>query len=657
VWALSALAGAVLLADGVALGDEPRPDPAAKRLDRYGDPLPQGAVARLGTLRLRRSSASAFTPDGKAVVTHGYDELRVWELGTGKELKRFPSKGGCAALAVSPDGKLAALSREGGVVVDVVDLGTGKTVHHFQTREEISYRWPKCHSLAFSADGTRLHTSDDERGHVWDLTAGKAVSSFPHPADDKEKGVWIVAFSPDGKLLATGTQSTRAVRVWDAATGKMLHELKGDGGGIECAVFSPEGGVLAVANRDEAVEVWDASAGKRLRTLKGTGDRTVALAFSPDGSLLAAVANGGISSTATGLQQVVLWNVEAEEVVTRVPAPEVCGVRFSPDGKLLAWESGTAVGFIDATTGKHIHSYDAHTGPVTALAYSPDGKLIATGSEDGTVRVWNPDTGEPVGALRGHKDHVYAVAFSPDGKWLASGGRDHATAVWEVPPAKPAGGVAAGKPKWMKGGYGNSVTAVAFSPDGQAVAAGGRNFETVLRSATTGEPRQTLREDRLVTTALAFLPDGKHLAVGGSESVRVWDLKAARVVRALPCEARDVRSLAVSPDGRLAVAAGGKKTQVWDLGSGKVVATFAGQHNWIGGVAFSPDGTLLASVGDGLWGGEEYSLHVRDTKTWTEADVLRLPRERYTCLAFSPDGKRLAIGTVHAEALVWELKR
>ncbi len=98
----------------------------------------------------------------------------------------------------------------------------GQVVHHFQTREKIAYRFSKSHSLVFSADGKRLFTSDDERGHVWDLTTGKSVSSFPHPADDKEQGVWIVAFSADGKLLATGTQRLKAVRVWDVATGKKV---------------------------------------------------------------------------------------------------------------------------------------------------------------------------------------------------------------------------------------------------------------------------------------------------------------------------------------------------------------------------------------------------------------------------------------------------
>lgn len=335
VGALSALVAAGLLTTGGARGEDPRPDPAPKRLDRYGDLLPQGAVARLGTLRLRRSSASAFTPDGKAVVTHGYDELRVWELATGKELKRFPSKGGCAALAVSPNGKLAALSRSGGVVIDVMNLDTGKVAHHFQTREEIAYRSPKCHSLVFSADGKKLCTSDDERGHVWDLTIGKEMSSFPHPADDKENGVWIVMFSPDGKLLATGTQSLKAVRVWDVATGKLLHELKGDSRGIECAAFSPKGDVLAVAGDDKLIEMWDTATGKRLRTLKGAGDSIAALAFSPDGTLLASAGDGlwGGEEFNLHVRDTKTWK---EVDLLRLPRERYTSLVFSPNGKRLA---------------------------------------------------------------------------------------------------------------------------------------------------------------------------------------------------------------------------------------------------------------------------------------------------------------------------------
>ena len=626
--------------------DDPQPNPKAE-VDRYGDALPKGTVARLGTTRLRRSSESAFTPDGKSIVTFGYTMVRVWDVASGKHLKQFESEGSCYALAVSPDGKQVALSREGGIIIDVLDLASGKTLHHFQTRKRLAFHLPKCHSLVFSADGKRLFTSDDLRGHVWDLTTGKSISSFPHPSSEEEAGVWILTFSADARLLATGAQRIKAVRIWDVATGKMLHELKGELNGIETAAFSPKGDLLAIGGDDKVIELWDTASGKKLNTLKGTNDDVAALAFSPDGSLLAAAANGGLGNNSTGLQKIVLWNVAAGEIISRVSAPNVRGVHFSPDGKLLAWESGTAVGFVDTSTAKHIPMFAAHSAPITAVTYSPDGKMIATGSEDGDIRFWNPHTGAAIRLLRGHKDQVLAISLSPDGKLLASGCQDQTTAVWDV---------ATGKQKWMIGGYGNNVTTVAFSPDGKVVAAGGRNYETVLRDAQTGKVLPTLREERLTSMAVAFHPDGKHLVVGGGGSVRVWDFQNEKIVKLLPSESNDIRSLAISPDGKYVAASGGKRTHVWEIDTGKEVASFTGQHNWIGGVSFSRDGSVMACVSDGLWGGEEYNLHIRDTKTWKEVDLLRIPRDRYTCLSFSPDGKKLAIGTVHAEVLIWKLK-
>jgi len=220
-----------------------------KRVDQYGDALPDGAVARLGTVRFRQNQLAAFSADGKMIAVEGVHGISIMDASTGKILQQLKFEGGGlirggVALAFSPDGKQLARSTEGGLVIEVWDLATLKAVHRFQTRKDLSFCEPNTHSLVFSGDGKRLFTADDAAGHVWDLTTGRGLSSFSHMverAEGRDSSINTTVFTQDGRLLATASTTDKTIRVWTVATGKLLHEFAGDNFGCVLGERRPPG--------------------------------------------------------------------------------------------------------------------------------------------------------------------------------------------------------------------------------------------------------------------------------------------------------------------------------------------------------------------------------------------------------------------------------
>jgi RNA polymerase sigma factor (sigma-70 family) len=624
------------------LPEEPMP-PQSKQVaanskpptDALGDPLPKDAVARLGTVRLRRAYHTEFSPDGKTIVTHAYGTLRVWDVKSGQELKRFPSVSSCYGLAVSPDGKQVAVSINAGKKIDVVNLEDGKTIHHFECPEPDGHNDHKVHSLAFSSDGKSLFTSDDNNGYVWDLTTGKQKSSFSHPGQLNE-GVWTVAFSDNGKFLATDIG--QSIEVWEVASGKWVKKFDHPSQNEKGIGLSKSGNFLALAGRN-SIEVRELPSGNSVHRLDDRNAAFESLAFSPDESLLA-IADSGSRDHESVIH---FWDLKTEKMIRTIPAPQVIRMRFSPDGAVLAWESGECVSIVETKSGKALHSFSAHTDSITSVAYSSDRKVIATGSADGDIRLWDAATSSPVRVLYGHANSVHSVAFSPDGKQLVSGGTDNSAILWEV---------GTGKKNWHMKNLRSPVNSVVFSPDGKSVAVGGM-WSIVIGSVETGQRLDTLEQENDIQESIAYLRDGKHLAAGSHHALRIWNLETRKVETTL--SSKSVISVAVSSDGKY-LAAGSGETYVWEVDNWKLVATLPGMHNRIGGVAFSPDNALLAVASDGLSGLEKINVHVFETQTWKDVSPTTFPRNRYTSVAFSPDSKYLATGSVHAEALIWDMR-
>jgi WD40 repeat protein len=307
-------------------------------------------------------------------------------------------------------------------------------------------------------------------------------------------------------------------------------------------------------------------------------------------------------------------------------------VAYSPDGKTLASVSvdGT-VRLWKASDGSALATLTGHTDPFTQVAYSPDGKTLAsTGSQDGALRLWEADSGKPLATLTGHTRTACAVAFSPDGKTLASGGLDFTVRLWD----------AAGRKQLTKITDANVAAWVAFSPDGKTLASAGLDGTVRLWAAAGGEPLATLTGHTNPVRHVAFSPDGKVLASAANEKmVRLWDVASGKPLPSQIEWPGQAHQAAFSPDGkRLAVAFFGSGAMLIDLADGKQVA-LQGRVPSTQHVAFSPDGRTLAAAG------QDGSVRLWDAGSGKPLATFVFPTADILHVAFSPDGKTLAAGS------------
>jgi WD40 repeat protein/predicted Ser/Thr protein kinase len=269
----------------------------------------------------------------------------------------------------------------------------------------------------------------------------------------------------------------------------------------------------------------------------------------------------------------------------------VLSVAFSPNGRLLAsGSSDSTINLWDVTSGRSVRQLIGHKGQVFGVAFSPNGRMLASAGGDRTVKLWDVAGGRELVTFAGHTDRVYSVAYSPDGSTLASASKDQTIKLWEV---------AGGRELRTLAGHSGSVAAVAFSPDGQMLASGSEDGTIRLWDVASGRELRSMLAHSSLIHAIAFSPDGRTLASGSRDkTVGVWNVGDGRELRTLTGHTGFVEGLAFSPDGRvLATASEDTTVRLWDSWSGNELKRLRGNAGWVVAVAFSRDGRLLASGG------------------------------------------------------------
>ena len=511
--------------------------------------------------------------------------------------------------------------------------------------------------IAFGPQGERIVSTHSTRGggmiKVRNVATGDLLLDIKafHGANNNVAGV---AVSPDGRQIAAavseyGPSQAAVVRTWDAQTGRELLTLRSDATQLLRVAFSADGKLLASDSfkmgRRAAIEVWDATTGEHIHRLPDASHifKGAAFCFHPDQDRLAA-------SSADGTIKIYEATSGRETMSLLGHKVRVGSLAFSTDGKYLASGDGMfaqatvahehEVVIWDMTSGVAKHSLYGHRGAIHAVAFSADGESLASASQDGTVRIWSVTDGETLRVIHGHSQHVIDVAFSPKGRLLASASVDNTIKLWNM----------SGDPKGhIVCQHDGAVTCVAFSRDSRRLASASADRTIKIWDAKTGVSRAALKGHEDTVRSIAFSPDGSYLAsVSSDQTLRIWELPSGKQIHSIPAHYGAVYDVAVSADSSLLATAGeDNMVAIWNPGSGNQLHRIS--MPLVQSVAFSPDSHRLAAAD---W---NRVVHFFDADGTKELGSLSSQVEGLLSVRFSHDGRRLVLATDKNTVDVWDL--
>ncbi|MDQ3012644.1 MAG: WD40 repeat domain-containing protein [Acidobacteriota bacterium] len=452
-------------------------------------------------------------------------------------------------------------------------------------------------SAIFSPDGRPLYLAlKDKHFELWDMMTRRSVVQLDPQSDDPRA---LQIFNRGGHLLSRDgaryylpTEDFR-IRVWDFKRGgKPIQVLAGHETHIETPALSHDGRLLASGSNDRTLRLWDRQTGKPLVTVKNES-QTFSLAFSPDDKYLAAVCMRALRTKGWDVQNLLSFPHAIEKVQA---------LGLTPEGKMLTYAEGVGPGLRDLQTGQNLLTFaDASFSPCLyydCVKVSADGKLIAIRKDlqqgkQGSVEIRESATGKVLAELSGHTGPISAVSFSQDGKTIATGGEnDHLIKLWDTA-------------TWQErvtlyGHVGGVTTGLDFSSDSSRLVSSSHDATVKVWDVKSGKELFTLGDRNSWVLKTRFSPDGKLLASADMNfTVKLWDATTGRAVRTLKGHANSVYALAFSPDGkRLASGSDDKTVRLWDVQTGMELTALRGHTGEVWHVFFTPDGKTLVSSGE-----------------------------------------------------------
>ncbi|WP_414582619.1 NB-ARC domain-containing protein [Scytonema sp. PCC 10023] len=494
-------------------------------------------------------------------------------------------------------------------------------------------------AVAFSPNGKTLATSNaNGKICLWqDFAVG---DSLPSGINEQlliyQRHIgWVraIAFCPDGSIIGSGG-TNQNVKLWDTSSGECLKTLRGHHKRVQAVAFNSKGNILACGSDDQTVSLWNVNTSKCHKILQGHTGRVLSVVFSPQGKTLA---------SASSDETVRLWNISTGQCykILKGHIGWVWSVTFSPDGKTLASGSDDqSVKFWDVSSDKCLRTLRGHSNRVRSVTFAPKDKILASGSDDQTVKLWDASSGECLRTLQGHTDKIWSVAFSPEGNILASASDDQTVRLWDV---------STGQTLRILQGYSNGVMSVAFAPGGKTFVSSSDDQTVHCWDVTTGQCNKAFQGHANRVRTVAFSPDGNILATGSYDQVvRLWDTSTNQSCKILQGHTGWIKSVAFAPEGNILASGSDDQTvRLWDVNTGEVLRTLEHSHG-VWSVAFSPEGNILAS------GCDDQTVSLWNVSTGQVLKTLSGHSGWVLSVAFSPEGKTLASGSKDKTVRLWD---
>jgi WD40 repeat protein len=648
---------------------------ATSRTDLYGDPLPPGAMARLGTVRFRRDSAFfrggalAFLPGDKALATatEGH-EVQVWDFPGGRPL--YEVRTGelyVRGFAVAPDGKQVAVAGfyppvgnvAGASEVQVRALPSGEIVRTLPRTGGDHFE------LAFSPDSKLLFSLSSREGalRIDEISSGKELSRRKFPSDV----ISAMALSSDGSYVALASgPNTRKLFVWKWQS-EEPRQLEVPGRRVDSISISPDGKLLAGVEQFGTLFVWEVPSGRLLFQQDAAEARYSFLGkavFTPDGKSLLVPLRHGQSTNRGKIQLVDPRSGRSQGTLDTGTFGG--GLVVSADARTLAMTAGSGVRIWDLPSRQELTAqYEAHESAPSQIIVSPAGFLVTTG-DDNTVRVWDADTSRQRRRFV-VEGWVRAIGLSPDGSLVAASSFDDAVHVWDR---------LTGREIYRLAGHGRvgGQRVLGFLPDGRGLLSWGDDYDLRLWDMKTGKARfehpirpQGVKfpdkdkrelEFKFDIAGAALTPDAKTFVLAFGGNFHLFDASTGKETVMFVAEGRTGGSMAVSPNSKHVLASaygdyqiGKHQVALLDLATGTTMQRLLLPGSGAGAVAFAPDGRTFAATVDG----PEGKILLYETASGNVRGTIGGFRGRVRSLAFFPDSRRLASGHSDSTVLVWDL--